>query len=335
MQNIKLYEIYDERHILIFSNNILYFEEVQDDLSLKCLSSSDGFLNIIQILKYADKKFLFLLPNLIALIPLEENLDVGELLSYFFSKDYNFFKAINLPKGKIAVSTFNSDILIFNILSNNDIQLQTKIDMNNNNTKYFTFSLDLYYVEKTNELLIRDMEKIFFLNLEKYCFNHVIKEENNYYLWGSEYTDGIGRNSLENNFCMINDDLLAMTFTRNVIKLIDLNTHEIIKNFIYSHDNITSLIKPKNFEKNNFLCSLYSYDCHGGIYFSFSKANIIEYGRKKEDYPENFGIEYTDKISLFEFPVSIRLLRDGVVLMICFNSGCFDNKFSLRILKYT
>ena len=205
--------------------------------------------------------------------------------------------------------------------------------MNNNNTKYFTFSLDLYYVEKTNELLIRDMEKIFFLNLEKYCFNHVIKEENNYYLWGSEYT--IGRNSLENNFCMINDDLLAMTFTRNVIKIIDLNTHEIIKNFIYSHDNITSLIKPKNFEKNNFLCSLYSYDCHGGIYFSFSKANIIEYGRKKEDYPENFGIEYTDKISLFEFPVSIRLLRDGVVLMICFNSGCFDNKFSLRILKYT
>ena len=47
----------------------------------------------------------------------------------------------------------------------------------------------------------------------------------------------MGKHPLENNFSMINDDLLAMSYSRNVITLIDLNNHEIIKNFIHSHDN--------------------------------------------------------------------------------------------------
>ena len=145
----------------------------------------------------------------------------------------------------------------------------------------------------------------------------------------------MGWNSMENHFCMINDNLIGMAFTRNVIKLIDLKTYEIVKNFIFSHDNITSLIKPSNFSNNNFLCCLYNNDCHGGKYYYFSKAELIEYDRKKEDYSENFDIEFSDKKRLDYFPISIKLLRDGVILIISFNeNSCTKSKFNLDILKY-
>jgi len=135
---------------------------------------------------------------------------------------------------------------------------------------------------KTNELLIRGYHQIAFLNMKKYSFNHVINKEQNYYIWNSFYDDIMGKHPLENNFSMINDDLLAMSYSRNVITLIDLNNHEIIKNFIHSHDNITSLIKPDNFVENNFLCTIYSYSCSGGKYYSFAKAKIIKYDKKKK-----------------------------------------------------
>ena len=172
--------------------------------------------------------------------------------------------------------------------------------------------------------------------MKKYSFNHVINKEQNYYIWNSFYDDIMGKHPLENNFSMINDDLLAMFYSRNVITLIDLNNHEIIKNFIHSHDNITSLIKPDNFVENNFLCTIYSYSCSGGKYYSFAKAKIIKYDKKKEkdDY-SNFDVEYSDEIKLDKFPVSIRLLRNGIILMIFLNDNtCCGFKFHLKIFKY-
>ena len=338
MKNIRLCEIYDERHIMIFDDYSFSFEEVLDDLSLKSLFSSTGFTDLLQILKYDDKTFLLISLDHFNYCSFENNFDDFNPLSYVYTKDYNFIKAIKLPNGKIAINTYDSKILIYNILSNNDIQLQTKIDidLNNVSSKYINnFPLCLFYVEKTNELLVRDYEKISFLNLQKYKFEHIIKEEGNYYIWNNTYVNMMGWNSMENHFCMINDNLIGMAFTRNVIKLIDLKTYEIVKNFIFSHDNITSLIRPSNFSNNNFLCCLYNNDCHGGKYYYFSKAELIEYDRKKEDYSENFDIEFSDKKRLDYFPISIKLLRDGVILIISFNeNSCAKSKFNLDILKY-
>ena len=302
MKNIRLCEIYDERHIMIFDDYSFSFEEVLDDLSLKSLFSCTGLTELIQILKYDDKTFLLISPDHFNYCSFENNFDDFNPLSYVYTKDYNFIKAIKLPNGKIAINNF---------------------------------PLYLFYVEKTNELLVRDYEKISFLNLQKYKFEHIIKEEGNYYIWNNEYDNMMGWNSMENHFCMINDNLIGMAFTRNVIKLIDLKTYEIVKNFIFSHDNITSLIRPSNFSNNNFLCCLYNNDCHGGKYYYFSKAELIEYDRKKEDYSENFDIEFSDKIRLDYFPISIKLLRDGVILIISFNeNSCAKSKFNLDILKY-
>ena len=337
MKNIRLCEIYDERHIMLVDDYSFSLEEVLDDLSLKNLYSFDGFSDLIQILKYVDKTFFLISSNTINYCTFENDFDECYPLSYEYTSAYKFIKAIKLPKGKIAINTHDSKILIYNILSNNEIQLQIQmdIDLNLNSLNYIS-PLCLYYVEKTNELLVRDYQKISFLNLEKYKFDHIINEKGNYYIWNSQYDKMMGWNSMENHFCMINDNLLGMTFTRNVIKLIDLNTYEIIKNFIFSHDNITSLIKPKNFQDNNFLCCMYNNDCHGGRYYYFSKAKLIEYDNKKEDYSENFDIEYSEKIRLDYFPVSIKLLRDGIILMIHFNdnNSCGKCKFILKILKY-
>ena len=205
--------------------------------------------------------------------------------------------------------------------------LQTKIDMEINYSP-----LSLYYIEKTNELLIRSYQNIHFMNLKKYKFDYIINEYN-LYIWNSDYDRFLG-NPMENNYCFINKYLLAISFSKNVITLVDLNTHTIIKNSIDSHDNITSLIKPDNFLDNHFLCSIYSYDCHGGKYYYFANAKIIEFGINKNKN-DNFDVEYYNKIKIYKFPVSIRLLRKDILLMLCLNDKkYFPNKFELKIIKY-
>ena len=58
MNQLKLYEIYDERHI-IASDGTIYFYEISDDLSLKCLEKKECYSIVIQILKHSKNIFLF------------------------------------------------------------------------------------------------------------------------------------------------------------------------------------------------------------------------------------------------------------------------------------
>ena len=107
---------------------------------------------------------------------------------------------------------------------------------------------------------------------------------------------------------MVNDYLLAMPFFKSVINIINLNTHQLIKYFIDSHNNITSLIKPSNFPDYQFLCSIYCRDCHCGKYYYISKAEIIDYKTYDNNSYDNFYIEYDNKVNIDYFPVSIKLL---------------------------
>ena len=93
MKNIRLCEIYDERHIMLFDDYSFSFEEVLDDLSLKSLFSSTGFTDLIQILKYDDKTFLLISLDHFNYCSFENNFDDFNPLSYVYTKDYNFIKA--------------------------------------------------------------------------------------------------------------------------------------------------------------------------------------------------------------------------------------------------
>ncbi len=64
------------------------------------------------------------------------------LLSYINAEEYFFIKEINLPKGKIAINAYDSLVLIYDILPNNEIMLQAKIDMED------ISPLCLYYIVK-------------------------------------------------------------------------------------------------------------------------------------------------------------------------------------------
>lgn len=323
MEEIKLFEICDKKHILTSIYNIISYQEILDDLTLELIDEYSIEDDIKQILKHSKNLYLLICSNKIISFSLENDFIIID--PNFTKVHYILDKAINLPKEKVAITTENSEILIYKIITSNIISLFTKINIG------YSSPLSLYYIEKTNEILIRGFEQISFMNLNKYTFDYVIKSYN-YYIWNSNYNQYLGTHSMENNYCMINDYLLAMSFSKNVITLINLNTHQIIKNFIDTHDNITSLIKPENFLDNHFLCSIYSYDCHGGQYYYFAKAKIIDFGTYNNDSYDNFDIEYNNKIKIDKFPMSIKLLRDGIILMLCLKK-C-GKKFELNIFKF-
>ena len=60
MDQIKLYEIYGERHIIVFEFGSMYYYGILDDLTMKELDELPLGQNILQILKYSDTKFLLL-----------------------------------------------------------------------------------------------------------------------------------------------------------------------------------------------------------------------------------------------------------------------------------
>ena len=324
MDKIKLYEICDERHIIIVSTeNTIFYCEILDDLSIQ-YEELTNLSNLVQILKYSKNSYLFITLNQIFSILLDEDSFVN---NFDIQVNYTFHQAINIPKNGIAVIADDSLILIFDIFIDK-ISLKVKIDLNYNSL------LSLYYIKETNELLIRGYDQIFFVDLKKYSINYIIKEIN-CFIW-NDYNVIMGKHPMDNNFCMINDHLLAMSFSRNVITLIDIDKHIIIKNFIDSHDNITSLIKPDNFVENSFLCGIYCYDCHGGKYYYFAKGKIIEYDHKKDDDFYNFDVELTKK-KLPGFPVSIKLLRNDIILILFSDDKKYTNNsisFKLNIFKF-
>ena len=55
-----IYEIYEERHIIVFEFGSMYYYEILDDLTMKELDELPLGQNILQILKYSDTKFLLL-----------------------------------------------------------------------------------------------------------------------------------------------------------------------------------------------------------------------------------------------------------------------------------
>ena len=202
--DINLYEIYDEKHIIIFAYESLIYWEVLEDLSLSFLDSIFFIYEAVQILKHSNDIVLVISQDRINSISIKNDTIIKDKNLYTKVDNHPFSKGINLPDGKIAICTEDSYILIYKIFSDK-FSLQTKIGIGTN------FPISLFYIEKTNELLIRMSDQILFLNLKKYTFYYKI-EQKNYYLWGSNYDKFMGKYSMENNFCMINDYLLAMFF---------------------------------------------------------------------------------------------------------------------------
>ena len=161
MDKIKLYEICDERHIIIVSTeNTIFYCEILDDLSIQ-YEELTNLSNLVQILKYSKNSYLFITLNQIFSILLDEDSFVN---NFDIQVNYTFHQAINIPKNGIAVIADDSLILIFDIFIDK-ISLKVKIDLNYNSL------LSLYYIKKTNELLIRGYDQIFFVDLKKYSNN--------------------------------------------------------------------------------------------------------------------------------------------------------------------
>lgn len=323
MLNCSFYEIYNEKIIITYNNNEIFFIEINDNLEYKIIYQKNITENLVQILKINISNYiLFNFSNYITCESFENN-ELKMIFILNIKISCRFPKIIELNNSNLAIlNSKEGSIDIYNKFRKDDF-------LNYIHTTHLcTNFLDIFFIKSTNDIIGKERENennnLLFINTKEYKYGKKLNIRRNYYFDIIE--DRVNINLLS-QFELLKDDILGVCNVSSPLLLIDLKTYDIISyvnrngggGYLYYSSILYNTI--------NYCYGIaYTRYCSSGLVFTFQEFCVYENKEYDEEFFKTFQIgkisleETKNYLTLDEFPINLKYFGNNVFLIFMKNN---------------